>query len=95
MLKRVRNASPDAASAKQEAEVAHKTVMAAAEQANRTRNEILAELKAIDEFLKAEHTQPKHIYELAEQVINITIPYKEKEIQELADKVRNISAFLN
>uniref|UniRef100_A0AC35F6W6 Laminin subunit beta-1 n=1 Tax=Panagrolaimus sp. PS1159 TaxID=55785 RepID=A0AC35F6W6_9BILA len=69
-------------------EVAHKTVLAAAEKANRTRNEIQQELQNIEEFLNAQHTQPKEIYELADQVIKITIPYEEKEIKELAEKIR-------
>lgn len=89
-MKRVRSASPDAQSAKEEAEVAYKTVLAAAEEANRTRNEIQQELQNIEEFLNAQHTQPKEIYELADQVIKITIPYEEKEIKELAEKVKNI-----
>uniref|UniRef100_A0A914C176 Laminin subunit beta-1 n=1 Tax=Acrobeloides nanus TaxID=290746 RepID=A0A914C176_9BILA len=88
LLKRVRDSTPFVVSAKRESDSALDMVSSTAQQANKTRQDLEKQIQEIHDFLNSERATPDDVRSLVEQVLNITIPFDEKQIQELAEKIR-------
>lgn len=87
LLQRLRQSVPDAEAAEHTTSEARRKVEDAAKLARNTKEALVNQIAEIDKYLQSERTSPEEIQQIIDQILGISIPFTEEQIQEMSEKV--------
>lgn len=98
LLKRLRESKTDIEATRRESEEALHLAKAEVEKANVTKLALEKQINETKKFLDSDLARPDDIQSRIDQILNITIPFNEEQIQKLSEDVRifliNTKSFL-
>lgn len=87
LLKRLRESKAEIEATKRESEEALRLAKLEVEKANTTKIALEKQINETKEFIESDRARPEDIQSHIDQIFNITIPFDEKQIQQLSDNV--------
>ncbi|KAI1733245.1 laminin EGF domain-containing protein [Ditylenchus destructor] len=88
LLQRIRETSPDIEATRRDSDEAFRIAKAESDKANQTKSDLEKQIKLTKDFLEAEHARPEDIQAKVDQILNVSIPFTQEQIKELAENIR-------
>lgn len=89
LLSRVRESKPEISVTKLESENALRIVKAEVARVNQTKQALEKQIETLKAFLEMERASPDEIKARVDQILNVSIPFSEEQIQSLSQNVSN------